>query len=595
MTSTTSLLLADDSPTIAKILGMALQAEPIEIRAVQTAEAAMTELQLRPPYFFLVDLMLPEINGYEFARLIRSDPKLKDVRIVLLSSAFDPIDEAEFQACGADAVIAKPFDPSELREQLHKLQGIAPKPVDPDALDENIEGDAPSEDPSLLLNLEADAPTVGGDADSILSSLLSPDAPPSAPPASLTPQPGVLDLSALDLGEAHFTPTPTPEPQDPTVILDLSGGEVPFKPEENVLDLSGSWQTPPGGTALLEAANLVPPPEAPTTPPPSFDASAALPPSAPPGAPGGLSPNAEALAAFFAAEIDANVPPAAPAAAPEAPPAAPEQPEEDSFDASLSSIDWGGPAEVSLNSWSAPPPKKTRPDAPPAAIPTDDEPPAAPPARAAQPAPTPAPERPLGPPPSAAPAVPASPAAPAAPTAPPASRPAAAAPASPAPQSPPTARPATMAPNQGPPSAPPAGAPKNGFAGATSDRGSFLFDTGGSNFRFADDYVQRITRAFTGAVDEMVLGKDPAPTPSPSASVFPKESHDSAPATASAPHAGGGAWSPEDIERIERLVRDEVQLVVREMVEKVAWEVIPELAENLIRKQLDQVLKQMEE
>ena len=583
MTSTTSLLLADDSPTIAKILGMALQAEPIEIRAVQTAEAAMTELQLRPPYFFLVDLMLPEINGYEFSRLIRSDPKLKDVRIVLLSSAFDPIDEAEFQACGADAVIAKPFDPSELREQLHKLQGIAPKPVDPDALDDNLEGDAPSltaDDPSLLLNLNDESAPSGGDADSILSSILSPDSPPAAPSGS---QFGALDINTLDQEVANFSAAPTPEPQDPTVILDMSGGEVPFQPEEAVLDLSNSWQTPPGGTAILDATGLASTPEA----PPSFDPFATAPPSAPPAAPA-LSPNAEALAAFFAAEIDANGPPSAPpaAAAAEEPPAPPAEAEEDSFDASLSSIDWGGPAEVSLNSWSAPPPKKTLSEAPSADPFGAGEPPAAPPARAPQTAPAPAaPERPPAPPAAAAPSA-----------APAASRPAAAtSPASP-PQSPPASRPAAgAAPTHAPPSSPPAAAPKSGYAGASSDRGSFLFDTGGSNFRFADDYVQRITRAFTGAVDEMVLGKDPAPTPSPSGPVFPRESHDSSPAAAESPRLGGGGFSAEEVQRIEQLVREEVQLVVREMVEKVAWEVIPELAENLIRKQLDQVLKQMEE
>ena len=61
----TSLLLVDDSPTIAKILQMALQNEPYEIRAVQTAEDAIKELRAQPPFFFLVDLTLPGTNGYE--------------------------------------------------------------------------------------------------------------------------------------------------------------------------------------------------------------------------------------------------------------------------------------------------------------------------------------------------------------------------------------------------------------------------------------------------------------------------------------------------------------------------------------------------
>ena len=117
-----SLLLADDSPTIAKILGMALQSEGYEIRSVLTAEDALKELKANPPYFFLIDLTLPGTNGYEFAKLIRADSKLRQIRVLLLASAFDPVDEALFAACGADAVIAKPFDPSELREKLRQIK-----------------------------------------------------------------------------------------------------------------------------------------------------------------------------------------------------------------------------------------------------------------------------------------------------------------------------------------------------------------------------------------------------------------------------------------------------------------------------------------
>jgi CheY-like chemotaxis protein len=543
----TSLLLADDSPTIAKILGMALQAEPIDIRAVQTAEAAMTELQLQPPYFFLVDLMLPEINGYEFTRLIRSDAKLEGVKVVLLSSAFDPIDEAEYRACGADAVIAKPFDPSELRELLHKLQGLPPPAPHVEEGEENDGFLENAPDPSSLLGAENTAPS--SDADSILAGLLEPsdEAAPGVIPETLE----AFDLSSLGLSAL---PDGAERP-DPTVILDMSGGDIAFQPEEPVLDLSNSWQTPPGGTALIETAgqNLAPPPE---TPPPA------------PAPLSDLSPNAGALAAFFAAEIDANSPPAAPppspvAARPSAPPSKPPAPAaaspEDSFDASLSSIDWGGPAEANLSNWSS----STPPKAPERRERTSslDAPPSAPPGA-----------RPSAPPPAAA-----------------SLGGLGTAPAHAPPSAPPRApSPAPVA-AAAPPAAPAAPAPSaNNFAGASSDRGSFLFDTGGSSFRFADDYVQRITKSFTGAVDEMVLGKDP--TASPSASpVFGQVSNDGAPA-GRAPVLG-----EEDLRKIEAVVRQEVSQVVREMVERVAWEVIPELAENLIRRQLDQVLKEIDD
>ena len=115
-----------------------------------------------------------------------------------------------------------------------------------------------------------------------------------------------------------------------------------------------------------------------------------------------------------------------------------------------------------------------------------------------------------------------------------------------------------------------------------------MFDTGHSTFRFSEDYVNRITKSFTGAHNEEVPTKH---TP-----VFEQKSDDSAPASAGPSASGfsGGSWNAADMQRIEQIVREEVQMVVREVAEKIAWEVIPELAENIIRKELDKVLKEME-
>lgn len=601
----TSLLLADDSPTIAKILGMALQSEDYEIRSALTAEDALKELQANPPFFFLVDLTMPGKNGYEFARLIRADRKLKETRILLLASAFDPADENEVKACGADGVITKPFDPGELRRRLREVRDaprsfgipevtgslsgapiVAPAaadlppaaPTTPAAPSPAALATSPAEPEPDLNALLADqgevdplsilAGTTESDADSILGSALAPEAEPAPSPES-TP---VFDLTDGTGGE--FT--------NATVLLDPSALEaLENTPSQSVLDLSNSFATPPGGTALLD---LGAPPAAPAAAPSAPAAPAA--PEAPKAAPADepLSANAQALAAFFAAEIDANVEPAASAA-----PAAPALPEEDAFDASLSSIEWGSP-KANLNEWSsAPPPGAAKPAPPQAAVQKPVSP-----ASAAKPAPAAKREitheismEGLSVDPSTFAGPEMAPARPAA-----AQRPA-------APQTSAPARPAAQA------------------FGASSEGGSFMFDTGGSNFRFADDYVQRITKAFTGNVDEMTLGKDvsapvfhkssddrpataqaaPAaqtPPAEPVAQAAPDFSADPLAAKAKYVPTGGGAWSPEEVKRIEQIVRDEVQMVVREIAEKVVWEVVPELAENLIKKELEKVLKEME-
>lgn len=572
----TSLLLADDSPTIAKILGMALQSENYEIRSVLTAEDAIKELKARPPYFFLIDLTLPGKNGYEFSKMIRADSKLKQVRILLLASAFDPVDDKLFAECGADAVIAKPFDPGELRAKLNQIQNAPLKMPKGSNVQGSLSGvDFQSPNPSsskkpsslpepsplelpeagsadqLLLGSQSNT---SSDADSILSSLLG-----SNDGGTNTNEPGI-DLGANSDEPPAFDLKPgakkevTREFTNSTVLLDLSGEDPAFAPlPEQMLDLSQDFSAPEGSTAMIDVGSkefvISQEPSAPLPPPAPLKTPPRIP--SPGKTEEGLSANAQALAAFFEAEIDAKDGPPPP---PHTPAPAPAE-DDDSFDASLGSIDWGSPDN--LNSWSSAPPTRAKP-----------EPPAA----------------------NAAPAL--------TPKTPPISRP-----TPPARQelelsfseeeigAPPPAPPPMSAPTR--PAAAPSLKESKTHAGASSG-GDFLFDTGGSNFRFSDDYIRRITKSFTGSPDEMTLGRDPSPPKEQP--VFSQASHDRAPvAPTQGRPSGGGAWSEEEVKQIEKIVREEVQMVVREVAEKVAWEVIPELAENIIRKELDRVLKQMEE
>jgi CheY-like chemotaxis protein len=548
------LLLADDSPTIAKILQMALQTEPYEIRSVLTAEAALKELKSNPPDVMLVDLDLPEKSGYEFARLVRKNPALENVRVVILASAFDPVNENEVKESGADGLIKKPFDPAELREKLRSVVKVPGEPPAPPVEQEDHEGVVeprrpPSDDLSVLL--ESPAPGSSGDANSILSGLMGGGTP--------SKQGGK-----------------TRETTNATAMLDLSGQDLRVSPDEPVLDLSDSFDLEAGGSSLVVEPPITgktkAPPPAPSKAPPAAPAIPPAPATADKGK-SDLSPNAQALAAFFDAEISSKI--SNPALSLETNPSlalepeeaveasAPLPPEEDAFDASQASIDWNIPADVNLGSWSSS--ASTGSPFTPPPSPPEPEPKLREPTR-----PIPAPPKPA---PQAAP------------------------PREPRPAAQQTSPPkAPLPPRASPPKRPDAPRrPPEQPAGSSSEGGNFLFDTGGSNFRFADDYVNRITRAFTGAMNEHVAPQAHHEEAEPR-SLFPqlsddRTSHDTA---SPPPGVGGGAWTQQDVQRIEQIVREEVQMVIREVAEKVAWEVLPELAENLIRKELDKVMKEID-
>ncbi len=485
----TQLLLADDSPTIAKILRMALQAEPYEIRAVLTATEAIHELQANPPAIFLVDLSLPEKSGYEFARFIRQDAKLSQVRVVLLASSFEPVDEAEYLACGADGLIKKPFDPSDLRAKLSSVLNALPGAKE---LDSGGHTDTFS---SLVKGNDAQS----GGADAILAGILGQGVELDNPPP---PAPG--KTSEVTNSEQEKTPSVNHELvgsqfTNSTVILDLSG-EMDFNsPEEAVLDLSSSFLSPTGDLTPEEMKLISP--EAPPPHPPQP----------------ALSANAQALSAFFDAEIQFKAESAPKSASP--PSAPPPAAAIDSFDASLDSIEWNAsPADASLNAWSSNPSKGMPKDSPPPFKPKETKPSFSP-------------------------------------------------------------KPPTLGASAAPRESAALGGEK------------LHFDTGGSSFRFSENYINRISKSFSGTTDETIPEVKRAP-------FFPQKSDDSpAPAAASisAPSAFSGSWSEADSKRIEKIVREEVQMIVREVAEKIAWEVIPELAENLIRKELDKVLKDLEQ
>lgn len=546
----TTLLLADDSPTIAKILKMALQSEAYEIRSVENAHEALRELKNNPPDIFLVDLTLPSKSGYEFAKIIRSDSKMSKTRVVLLSSAFDPADAAQVAACGADLVVVKPFDPSDLRASLRLLVNASPKfPAG-----SHVQGAVSGEAVGISEPGFGDLPEgPQGSADDILGSLLgqSENSSPSIPSIGIEMKSGITEIrEELPVPEDSHDPLAGEQvldlsqnfsaPENATAMIDLSsleGGEALQQTKPLPLPALSAAKPPqskgiaplpslPSAPAIQETKAPIPP----SPPVPSVEPKAAE-----------LSSNAQALAAFFEAEISKSP-------APKTEPNKEAEPE--NFDASLASIEWASPPKENLENWSSSS----------VASATSSSPKAQPPKVNAKPMPiAPLAKTPVQAPQTEVPKI---------------REPLAANP-----------KPSFQAPKEKAPV-------RSGVD--FSDAQNMLFDTGGSNFSFSTDYVNRITRAFTGAHHEEV----PVQHSAPNAPMFHNESHDAPKASSpsSAPHkdTGGGAWTDKEVQKIEQLVKDEVQMVVREVVEKIAWEVIPELAENLIKKELEKVLKQLD-
>lgn len=117
------LLLADDSVTIQRVIELTFADEDIKVAAVGDGQQAIERIEADPPDIILADIGMPKRDGYEVAGYVKSRPKLAHIPVVLLTGAFEPIDQARATSVGCDAVLAKPFEPQVVINRVKQLLG----------------------------------------------------------------------------------------------------------------------------------------------------------------------------------------------------------------------------------------------------------------------------------------------------------------------------------------------------------------------------------------------------------------------------------------------------------------------------------------
>lgn len=113
------LLLADDSITIQKVVELVLADEGFEIKSVNNGEEALHIIRNFKPDIVLADIDMPKINGYQLCEKIKNHSETKDIPVILLSGAFEPVDEDLVKQVKADGYIIKPFESQELLNKIN--------------------------------------------------------------------------------------------------------------------------------------------------------------------------------------------------------------------------------------------------------------------------------------------------------------------------------------------------------------------------------------------------------------------------------------------------------------------------------------------
>src|SRR5205814_9618814 len=118
-----TLLLADDSVTIQRVIELTFADEDVQVIAVSDGDQAIARIDAAPPDIVLADVGMPGKNGYEVAEYVKQTPKLAHIPVVLLTGAFEPVDQAKAAAAGCDGVLAKPFEPQIVIGRVRELLG----------------------------------------------------------------------------------------------------------------------------------------------------------------------------------------------------------------------------------------------------------------------------------------------------------------------------------------------------------------------------------------------------------------------------------------------------------------------------------------
>lgn len=122
MATGSSLLLADDSITIQKVINLTFADEGMNVTTVGNGDLAMAKIEEISPDIVMLDVHMPGLNGYEICERLKQSDRFRNIPVILLVGSFEPFDEDEARRVGADDFLTKPFQ--SIRQLITKVGSL---------------------------------------------------------------------------------------------------------------------------------------------------------------------------------------------------------------------------------------------------------------------------------------------------------------------------------------------------------------------------------------------------------------------------------------------------------------------------------------
>jgi len=215
------ILLADDSITIQKVVGIIFGGEEYSLTVVDNGKAAVEKAREINPDVLLIDALMPGMSGYEVCEAVRATPAISSKPILLLTGSFEPFDENKAKSCGDDDVLAKPFESQQIVTKVKELFDLGlSRANSPSAAAPAAETLVPPPLPEA-----AEASAVSGD---IWGAFTAPEEPEmeSATAAVSTSTDNSIGSQWVPLEEETIEFVEDASPEQPAAPMDVTGASI---------------------------------------------------------------------------------------------------------------------------------------------------------------------------------------------------------------------------------------------------------------------------------------------------------------------------------------------------------------------------------
>jgi two-component system, OmpR family, response regulator VicR len=118
------VLCIDDEPGVVELISLILRSQNIQVDGANSGPEGLESMRKDPPNAVLLDIMMPEMDGWEVYRQMKADDALKNIPVIIVTarnSSFEEIIARE--RAGVNDYVTKPFVPNDLRKSLSRVLG----------------------------------------------------------------------------------------------------------------------------------------------------------------------------------------------------------------------------------------------------------------------------------------------------------------------------------------------------------------------------------------------------------------------------------------------------------------------------------------